>query len=102
MSGWPSELALGNCSTRTPSFSSCFFFFSSAKEQSTSTSSAAVVTMRDSRGRRSRESRTTRRSGRRRGMAAAIGEQRIIGDHRANTHQNRVMLMTKLLHMGAS
>ena len=35
-------------------------------------------------------------------MAAAIGEQRIIGNHRANTHQNRVMLMTKLLHMGAS
>src|SRR5580692_8086949 len=34
-------------------------------------------------------------------MSAAVGEQRIVGNHRADSDQKRVMPMAKLLHMGA-
>ena len=54
--------------------------------------------MREVNGSRNCESSTMRSSGRRRGRLAAIGEQRIVGQHSANAGEQRVVRMAKLLH----
>ena len=59
-------LVRGICMTRMPRASKSRFFFSSAKAHNTSTSFCAVFTMREASGKRRRESKITRSSGRRR------------------------------------
>ena len=55
----------------------------------------------ESSGRRSCESITMRSSGRQRGRPRAVGEQAIVGQHRADAGQDGVVIVPQLLHVRA-
>ena len=95
----------GRVSTRMPSCSSCDFFCSSTRNRRPARhclrSLATLCTRRDSSGRRRRESRITRSSGRRRGRPLRSVSSGLSAEDGSDADHESVVLVAQFLHVGA-